>query len=78
MVDGQSRYDVHYSVRLKERAHLQEGALAIYNLCIAYNIKLEVDWIHRNKNEYADMIRRIIDCDDWGLHPALFNTLDSN
>ena len=60
-----------------KKEHLQEGALAIYSICIRHNIKLEVEWIPRSENEYADMISRIIDYDDWGIDPAVFSFLDS-
>ena len=37
---------------------------------------LEVEWIPRVKNEYADTISRITDYDDWGIDPAIFGILD--
>ena len=41
--------------------HLQEGALAIFELCIKFSLKLEVDWIPRSSNDKADFISRIVD-----------------
>lgn len=39
-----------------KKEHLQEEALAIFNLCLRHNIKLEVVWIPCSANEYADTI----------------------
>ena len=64
------------------RLHLQESALAIYNLCVQHNIVLDMEWIYRTVNQKADYITKIIDWDDclvshdfflmidklWGLH----------
>ena len=48
-----------------KKDHLQEGAMEIYHLCFAHNIKLEVEWIPRSANHYADTISRVVDYDDW-------------
>jgi hypothetical protein len=61
-----------------KKEHLQEGAIQIFNVCLSNNIKLEVEWIPRSENEYADVISRIIDYDDWSLNPQLFLFLDAN
>ena len=59
------------------KEHLQEGALAIFELCFSHNIKLEMDWVPRSLNEYADTISRIIDYDDWSLNGTIFALLDA-
>ena len=61
-----------------KKEHLQDGALAIFELCFSHNIKLEVDWIPRSLNEYADTISRIVDFDDWSLNPCIFHLLDTS
>ena len=64
---------VMYIIRSGSRKeHLQDGALAIFELCFSKNIKLEVEWIPRSQNEYADTISRIVDYDDWRLDPRIF------
>ena len=60
-----------------KREHLQEGALEIHNVCLTHNIKLEIEWVPRSANEYADVISRVVDYDDWKLDPDLFIFLDA-
>ena len=38
---------------------------------------IELEWIPRKANQQADLISRIIDDDDWSLHPDLFKMLDT-
>ena len=40
------------------------------------NIRLEPEWIPRERNELADYISCIIDHDDWFLDPAVYAALD--
>ena len=47
-----------------KRSPLQDGALAIFEVCFKHGIKLEVDWVPRSLNERADIIIRIINHDD--------------
>lgn len=54
--------DVMYIIcSVSSKDLLQEGAMDIYNVCLTHNIKLEVEWIPRSANEFADVISRIID-----------------
>ena len=39
---------------------------------MAHHVRIEPEWIPREANQQADFISRIIDYDDWSLHPALF------
>ena len=69
---------VVYIIRSGSRKqHLQDGAVAIFELCFSHNIKLEMEWIPRSLNEYADTISRLVDYDDWSLDPHLFQMLDA-
>ena len=56
---------------------LQEVALKVFSLAVQNNISLEPEWIPRELNERADMLSRIIDCDDWLLNPTVFAELDA-
>ena len=58
------------------KQHLQDGALSIFELCMQYSIKLELDWIPRSSNEKADFISLIIDYDDWRVNPQFFHYSD--
>lgn len=60
-----------------KRLHLQDGALSIFELCMRFSIRLEVEWIPRGKNEQADFISSLIDFDDWNVDPHLFGYFDS-
>ena len=55
---------------------LQEEALAIFAIGVNNQIRLELEWIPREENEFADYLSRIIDHDDWMLNPAVFQELD--
>lgn len=38
---------------------LHQLALEMFNLCVAYSVKLEVEWIPRNMNSLADELSTI-------------------
>ena len=59
------------------KSHIQVEALRVFKTCIQYNIRLEPEWIPREKNELADYISRIVDYDDWQLDPAVFAMLNA-
>ena len=40
---------------------LQEQALKVFKMCIAFHIRLEPEWVPRGKNELADFMSRIVD-----------------
>ena len=46
---------------------LHSLALKIFKFCLDNNISLEVEWLPRSLNTFADSISRIVDYDDWGL-----------
>ena len=60
------------------KEHLQDGAMAIFEICFQHSIKLEVEWIPRAQNERADFVSRIVDHDDWSLDPCLFQVIDAS
>ena len=46
------------------KPHLQVGALKVFKACVANNIRLEPEWVPREKkNQLADYFSRIIDYD---------------
>ena len=55
---------------------LQKLALAVFHVCVAYNITIEPEWIPREQNEVANYISKIVDYDDWMIHPDIFAHLD--
>ena len=59
------------------RQHLQDGAMSIFEVCLAHNIRLDVAWIPRTLNDRADFLSRIVDYDDWQLCPVVFCQLDA-
>ena len=42
-------------------------ALHIFHMCISNNIVLEMEWIPRDDNSYADYLSKVFDFDDWGV-----------
>ena len=59
-----------------KKPHLHALALKVFSLSIHNNIKLEPEWIPRSLNERADLLSRIVDCDDWMLNPVVFAEVD--
>ena len=51
--------------------------MKVFNLAIRYQIRLEPEWVPRELNEQADYLSRIVDHDDWFLHPAVFEEVDA-
>ena len=64
---------VQYGSRIPE---LQAEALAIFSLSVRNLIKIEPEWIPREKNKLADYLSRLVDYDDWMLNPEVFNIID--
>ena len=69
---------VHIVNKGSRKEHLQDGAMAIFEICFRHGIRLEVEWIPRSRNERADFASRIIDHDDWSLDPRLFQVIDAS
>ena len=57
---GSMRKDLHYF------------ALRIFQICLEYEISLDIQWVPRNVVAHADFISRFIDFDDWHADYALF------
>ena len=57
---------------------LQAEALDIYKTAIRQNIVLEPELIPREQNWVADYLSLIVDYDDWGLSPKVFQIIESN
>ena len=58
------------------KPHLHDEVLKIFNMCVEHQIKLEPEWVPREKNTIADCISRIVDYDDWQLVPEVFSWLN--
>ena len=69
---------VHIVSSGSRKLHLQDGAMAIFELCFQHSIKLEMDWIPRSLNMRADFLSRIVDYDDWGVDPCILRALDAS
>ena len=52
---------------------LQRQALKIFQFCAMNNVTVEVEWIPRSLNEYADSLSRVVDFDDWSVSTAFFD-----
>ena len=57
-------------------AALQKEAFAIFSFSLANKIKIEPEWIPCDKNQQADYLSRVVDYDDWQIHPEIFSLLD--
>ena len=55
---------------------VQELVVDIFKLCIEFNIQLFPEWIPRTDNQWADVVSKDIDRDDYMLHPDIFAVLD--
>ena len=55
---------------------LQCFALRLFQICLAYKISLDIQWIPRNEVAKADFISCFIDVDDWQISRSLFLQLE--
>ena len=56
---------------------LQDLALRIFHVCVTSGISLEMKWIPRDLNSFADHLSRIIDFDDYTIiNDDVFHILD--
>ncbi|EDO42131.1 predicted protein [Nematostella vectensis] len=51
---------------------LQNIAVNIFQFFVKNAVNIAMQWIPRKENELADYISKIVDPDDWMLHPNLF------
>ena len=56
---------------------LQAEALNVFHLSLVYYLVIEPEWIPREENLVADYISKVLDYDDWMLHPAIFEQLNA-
>ena len=56
---------------------LQRQALEIFQFCAMNNVTVEIEWIPRSLNEYADSLSRVVDFDDWSVSTAFFDYIAS-
>ena len=54
----------------------QELAVDIFKLCIEFNNQLFPEWIPRGNNQWADVVSKDLDRNDYMLHPDIFAVLD--
>ena len=54
------------------KPQLHQLALLINNKSVDLNISLSPVWIPRDKNQQADALSRLVDWDDWAIHPSFF------
>ena len=59
------------------KPHIQVEALRVFKACICYNIRLEPEWIPRDRNQLADYYSCTVDYDDWHIDPSVFAELDA-
>ena len=56
---------------------LQTEALKVFHLSLVHNLVIEPEWIPREENLVANYISKILDYDDWMLHPVIFEQLNA-
>ena len=59
------------------KVHLHNIALKIFKLTRKYNILLTLTWLRRTHNEEADSFSRVIEYDDWGVHPNWYTFISA-
>ena len=64
---------VHSGSKVTE---LQDLALRIFHVCVSSGISLEMKWIPRDLNSFADHLSTIIDFDDYTINDDVFHILD--
>ena len=53
-----------------------QDILDIFILCLRQQIQLDVSWVPRNCNSYADFVSKIVDLDDYSVHNDIFLLLE--
>ena len=61
---------VHSGSKVTE---LQDLALGIFHVCVSFLISLEMKWIPRDLNSFADRLSRRIDFDDYTINDDVFS-----
>ena len=59
-----------------KKPDLQSEALAIFSMTIKHQIRIEPEWITRTLNQQANWLSRIVDYDDWAIHPDHFRMIN--
>lgn len=59
------------------KMELQQLALSIFQLCLQWNIDLDIQWVPRNMNSVADGISKIRCTDNWGVSDEFFRFMNS-
>ncbi|CAC5395951.1 unnamed protein product [Mytilus coruscus] len=60
------------------KIELQDIALlSVFHICLSCDIFLDVEWIPRDENHYADYLSEIFDYDDWGVSRHIFTYFSS-
>ena len=49
------------------KRNLEDIAIKIFEICLEYKIRLEIEWIPREMNDQTDYLSRVFDFDDWGI-----------
>lgn len=57
------------------KAELHQIVLSIHSLCFRWGIKMETQWVPRDRNQLANLLSRLKDPDDWQVHPAVFGLI---
>ena len=66
---------VHIVSSGSRKPHLQDGAMAIFELCVQHSIKLETDLIPSSLNTWADFLSGIV---DYGVDSCIFDVLEAS
>ena len=69
--DNQNAVRIICKGSMKEELH--QLAMRVFGLCVKNAVQLELEWIPRNLNTYADELSKIFDYDDWGISERIFN-----
>ena len=73
--------DSQYCVRIisagSTKSDLQEQALNIFQLCLKWNIDLDIHWVPRDHNSVADSISKMSCSDNWGVSDEFFQFMNS-
>ena len=49
-----------------------ESSSGNFQFCAVNNVSIEIEWVHRSLNEYADSLSKVIDFDDWSVSTGFF------
>ena len=64
-------------IRILDRGSRKQDLHSLVESSCKWDIQVSPIWVPREENQIADHVSKLQDGNDWGIHPHIFNWLDS-